>query len=383
MPKIKIAYLIDTIESPTCGTEKQLLLLIKALNQYNSIFEPYLCCLRSSEWLENEFDLCPLHVIGIESFKNPVSYYRILRFSHFLKRGGFNIVQTFFRDANIVGILCARFAGIKVIISSIRSQGYWHTNGFELFITKILNRLVTHFIVNSESTKVWAREVGHIPKEKIQVIYNGIDIKPYREVSKKTIENYRESFDINDHSPAIGIVANLRPVKGLDIFLMAAKLVKKEVPASRFIIVGDGEERDRLKRLSNELGLEDSVRFLGKREDVVNIVNALDIGVLSSYSESLSNSVIEYLAAGLPVVCTNAGGCDELVEAGVNGFLVPKGDYQTMAKSLLRIMMDKDLASDMARKNRQKAEDVFSNTTFLKLYRKFYQEVFKDRPSID
>lgn len=374
MPKIKIAYMIDTIESPTCGTEKQLLLLLKALVR-NNMFEPYLCCLRSSAWLENEFDLCPVHVIGIESFKNPVSYFRILHFSHFLKRGGFNIVQTFFRDANIVGVISAQFAGIKVIISSIRSQGYWHTNRFELLILKILNRWVTHFIVNSKSTKAWAREVGHIPKEKIHMFYNGIDIKAYREVSKKTIENYRESLDINDHSPTIGIVANLRPVKGLDIFLKAAQLVKKEAPESRFIIVGDGEERDRLKRLSHELGLEDSVKFLGRREDVVNIINTFDIGVLSSYSESLSNSVIEYLAAGLPVVCTNAGGCDELVETGVNGFLVPKGDYQKMAEVILRIMMDKDLASDMTRKNRKKAEDNFSNTAFLKLHRKFYQEV--------
>ncbi|MGA1841301.1 MAG: glycosyltransferase [bacterium] len=372
MAKIKIAYIIDTIESPTSGTEKQLLFLLRSLDRKN--FEPYLFCLQSSEWLEKKFDLCPLKILDIKSFKKPATYFHILVFSRFLKSGKFHIVQTHFRDSNIVGIFGAKFARTKVIISSRRNQGYWH-NGFELCLLKILNRSVTHFLANSRKTKKWAAEVENIHEKKIHVIHNGVDIELFKKYPIKNRERYRRSWDISNNSPAVGIVANLRPVKGIDVFLRAARLVKNKVPESKFIIVGDGVERDRLKSLCTELGLNDSVKFLGKREDIIQILKALDIGVLSSHSESLSNSVIEYLAAGLPVVCTDAGGCEEAVENGLNGFIVPIGDYQAMSEGILKIIMDRDLSSQMQRRNILKAEDFFSEYTIINLYTKYYQEI--------
>ena len=372
MAKIKIAYVIDTIESPTSGTEKQLLFLLRSLDRKK--FEPYIFCLRPSEWLEKKFDLCPLKILDIKSFKKPITYFRILDFSRFLKIGKFHIVQTYFRDSNIVGILGARLAGTKTIISSRRNQGYWH-NGFELLLLKILNRLVTHFLANSGRTKKWAAEVENINEKKIHVIHNGVNIELFKKNPLKNRERYRRSWGISNNSPTIGIVANLRPIKGIDVFLRAARLVKNEVPESRFIIVGDGAERDRLKGLCAELGLNDSVKFLGKREDIVQVLKALDIGVLSSHSESLSNSVIEYLAAGLPVVCTDAGGCEEAVENGLNGFIVPIGDYHAMSESILKIIMDKDLTSDIKIRNIHKAEDFFSEEAIINQYAKYYQEI--------
>ena len=122
---IKIAFIIDTIESPTAGTEKQLLLLIKHLDRRK--FKPYLCVLRSSQWLREEFDLCELFNAEISSFKKPSAYLNIYRLSRFLRAERIDIVQTHFRDGSIAGILAARISGTKSIVGTRRNQGYWHT----------------------------------------------------------------------------------------------------------------------------------------------------------------------------------------------------------------------------------------------------------------
>src|SRR5689334_9667675 len=110
---INIAFVIDTIESATAGTEKQLLLLIKHLDR--SKFKPYLCVLRSSAWLEESFTDCELVDIGFPSFGNPLSYLNLLRFVGFLKKQKINIVQTHFVEGNKVGVLAGKLAGVRAI----------------------------------------------------------------------------------------------------------------------------------------------------------------------------------------------------------------------------------------------------------------------------
>lgn len=366
--KTKIAIVIDTIASPTAGTEKQLLLLLNNLNRDK--FEPTLCCLQSSEWLQAKFDLCPLHIIGIKSFKYPITFLKIWAFSRFLGKNNFDVVQTHFRDSNIVGILAARLAGIDTVISTRRGLPYWE-NEFGLVLLEKLNRWATFFIANSYNTQKWVIELEGVPAEKIQVIYNGIDLEPFTNIFLETRAKYRKLFNIPIDTPVVGIVANLRPVKGINIFLRAAQLVKEEVPEARFVIVGDGTEKKNLMGLSEELGLNGSVRFLGKRDDVVQILSAFDVGVLSSNFESFSNSIIEYLAAGLPVVCTDVGGCREAVENDVNGFVVPVGDFTAMANHTIEIIK-RGLIISMSISSRHRARKLFALSRLVDAYMKTY-----------
>lgn len=367
---INIAFIIDTIESPTAGTEKQLLLLIKELDR--GLFNPVLCVLRKSSWLEKEFGLCPVHCLDIDSFKDPKAYLNIWRFSGFLKRNKIGILQTHFRDSNIAGVLAARLSGTPVVISTRRNQGYWHTKG-ELKILKFLNRWTDLFLANSESTKVWTQDAEGIPPEKIDVIHNGMDLEPFRssQVYRKAV---REELGIKDTDPVAGIVANLRPVKGIDVFLKAAGIVKASVPEARFLVIGDGLERDRLKFLSGGLGLDGSVIFLGKRQDIPRLLGALDAGVLTSHSESFSNSVVEYLAAGLPVVCTDVGGCREAVEDGVNGFVVKPGEPALIADGLLKVF--KCNSDAMSAECRKKAQRLFSISRMMKKHEEIYLTMY-------
>ncbi|MFO0752899.1 MAG: glycosyltransferase [Thermodesulfovibrionales bacterium] len=357
MKKIKIAYVIDRIDSPTAGTEKQLVLLLKGLDR--SRYDPVLCLLRSSEWVEKAFGACPVHLVDIRSFREPRAYGRIGQFAAFLRKEGVGIVQTHFRDAHIAALLAARLAGVRIVIAARRNQGYWLTRR-ELSLQRFLNRWVTLFLANSLSTKKWSMDTEGIPGGKIRVVHNGIDPDFYGAVSGEARRRHRSLLAIPYDAPVVGIVSNLRPVKGVDLFLRAAHSIRREIPRARFVVVGDGGEREGLARLARGLDLAGSVHFLGKRDDVASLLSAFDVGVLSSLSESFSNALIEYSAAGLPVVATDVGGSREAVLQGVNGFIVPPGDSGALAAAAIKVLTEEALALRMGTAGRERARELFS-----------------------
>ena len=273
---IKIAFVIDTIESPTAGTEKQLLLLLKHLDRTK--FKPYLCVLRSSQWLQDEFDLCELYDADIQSFKKLSAFLNIDKLSCFFRAEGIDIVQTHFRDASIAGIVAARIASVKAIVGTRRNQGYWYTPG-ELRIQKLLNRWVTAFISNSQSTMQWVMVTEGVSEEKINVIYNAVDLELFEGITSNDRIAVRNELGIPCDAPVVGIVANLRPVKGLDVFLLAAAVVNEQVPETQFVIVGEGEERQRLEDQAQEIGISNRICFTGRRADIPFLLGAFDVGV--------------------------------------------------------------------------------------------------------
>lgn len=372
MPKIKIAFVIDSITSPTAGTEKQLLFLLRHLDRND--FEPYLCCLQSSQWLENDFDICPLYIVKVKSFKNPVSFFRLWRFAKFLQREKVDVVQTHFRDANIAGIISGKLAGVKKIISTRRNIGYWH-NRLEVLILKFLNRWVTGFVANSECARIHVIKIERIPPEKIEVIYNFVKLEMFEKGDDWEVDKLKESLGTSNGRPIVTMVANLRPVKGVDVFLKSARMVLDSVSGINFIVAGEGEERKRLANICRQLKLDSAVKLIGAVSDVIPLLRASDIGVLSSHSESLSNAIIEYMAAGLPVVCTDVGGNRELVKDGLNGIVVPPGDPERLTNAILKLVNNPDLRIKMGRESLKRAELLFDFGRTMKNYEALYLEM--------
>jgi glycosyltransferase involved in cell wall biosynthesis len=335
---INICFVIDTIESPTAGTEKQLLLLIEHLSR--SHFRPYLSVLRSSKWLKEQFHGCETYCADIPSFKTTAGWKGVWRLQKFLKNKQIDVIQVHFRDAGIAGILAGRIAGRKKIIATRRNQGYW-MNGRELLVQKILNRFVACFVANSISTKNWAARIEGISPDRINVIYNAIELEPFLACDNNFREQNRKKLNISKDAFVVGIVANLRPVKAIDVFLKAAAIVNEKINNACFLIVGDGLERNRLENLAVHLGIKDDVLFLGRKENIPQILSTFNIGVLSSKSESLPNAVLEYLASGLPIVCTEVGGIRELITSSQYGHIVPVDDPSTMADAIETIFNKK------------------------------------------
>lgn len=367
---IKIAYVIDTIESPTAGTEKQLLLLIKNLNKEE--FKPYLCVLRSSRWLQSTYldsDYIPINFL---SFKKLASYYNLYKYILWLKKEKIDVIQTYFVDGNKIGIIASKFAGVKYNISSRRNQGYWH-NFLELLVLRCINHWVDLFISNANNTKEWVVKTEKITRDRISVIYNGIELEAFCKADEKERVLFRLQHGFKDDDILVGIVANLRPVKSLDIFLRAAQKVLEINRNVGFVLVGEGPERSALQELSRSLGVMGSVRFLGAREDIPSILGCLDIGVLSSVSESFSNAIVEYMAAGLPVVCTRVGGNEEAVDDNVTGYLVASGDYHGMAEKITSLIAN-SAYREMGQRGRRKAEKMFAVDRIVGHYQQIYRE---------
>jgi L-malate glycosyltransferase len=179
----------------------------------------------------------------------------------------------------------------------------------------------------------------------------------------------------------ITIVANLRnPVKDHPMFLRAAALVRAAVPDSAFIVAGEGELMPELRQLANELGIAGDVHFIGRCDDVAKLLFASHVGVLSSKAEGFANAILEYMAAGLPVVATDVGGVREAIIEGETGHIVASGDDETMAARIIQVLSNDENARRMGTCGKAIVSDKFSYEHHLRNTLELYDELLTKHP---
>lgn len=356
------------------GTEKQVYSLIERLNKKD--FSPHLCCLRKSLIGENRkndaFKLfrnikCNKIQLNFVSFTNFNSLIDIIRLIRFIKRNNIDIIQTYFKDPTILGVLAGKLCGVRHVVACFRDLAFWRKETNDR-ILRLIYRFCTGYIANSEAVKAEYTKLYNLDDKKFSIIYNGIDIGNATMLPEERSDG---SKDI-----VVGIVANLnRKVKRVDVFLRAAAYINKRQKDIKFVVVGDGEFRDDLISLCAELCIFKIVKFIGRIEDVSQCLSKIDIGVISSDSEGFSNAILEYMAAGLPVVATDIGGNKEIIKNTINGFLVAPGDYRSMGEKILQLANEKDTYH----KVRENAFDIIrENYNFkhvVENYEKYYEKV--------
>jgi len=338
--KTKIMYLIDVYRDPYAGTERQLYNLISGLDR--SRFEPALTLFRRSEHIDKHGFPCQVDVLNISKLFSLRTLFCMIGFARMLKKNDYRLVHIFFNDASLIAPLILKAAGIKVIISR-RDMGFWYTPA-NLAILRFNRFFIDSVVVNSNAVKQITRDKEWILADRIQIIYNGYAADATK--SFKMAEQSKLPFR-NAQTRIIGIVANIRPVKRIDDLVHAFRLLRKKRQDIELVIVGSGDHRP-LEKLAQEFNLADHVHFLGARTDVMSLLKQFDVAVLCSDSEGLSNAIIEYIQAGVPVVCTDTGGNNELVINGETGYLVPVGDIGLLAEKLNRILDDPGRAAAMA-----------------------------------
>jgi glycosyltransferase involved in cell wall biosynthesis len=169
------------------------------------------------------------------------------------------------------------------------------------------------------------------------------------------------------------MVAGLRRIKGLDVLVMAAAKIVARVPDARFVIVGEGPERESALLQVRQFGLENNFEFLGHRDDVPALLAEADLFVLPSRSEAFPNAVIEAMAAGLPVVATHVGGIAELVQQERTGVLVPSEDPEALAGAVLNLMARPEFANALGRTARQEVEREYSLSSMVARFEELYE----------
>jgi len=257
--------------------------------------------------------------------------------------------------------MAARLCRIPVIITIHgKSFMHWkHGNKVFRFVAKHSNKIIA--VSNNIKEEVIKRLA--LSADNFISIYNGVDLNRFQH--KTSSETLRGSLNINSSDPIVGSVGGLRPVKDYQCLLKSVPIILKEFPKTKFILVGDGPLKESLKFKVKSLKLENNVLFLGWRTDIPELLAIFDIFALSSKTEGISISILEAMASRLPVIATNVGGNQEVVEDGKTGFLVPQGDFHSLANAIIKLLKGKQLREAMGVNGKRRVEEKFSLKTFI------------------
>jgi L-malate glycosyltransferase len=355
--KTGILFLIDRLAIG--GTERQLLELVRNLD--GTRFRPHLCTLHKHDQDQEEKEIPHLD-LGFEGFHHPNTLRCLGSLVRYIWQNRIGIVQTFFQDPFLLAALSRPFHRAR-LVGSFRDLGFWR-NRAQTIKMRLAYPAFSGFIANSQAVKEHFAEADGIDPTEISVIYNGVIERP------ACVKRARDRNSL----PTIGIVANLnRPVKRVQDFVHAAVLVHRRHPDARFFVVGDGHLKEQLDRLSNALGLGAVLKFAGLVQDPLEYAGHFDVGVVTSETEGFCNAILEYMACGVPVVATAAGGNLEMVKEGENGFLVPVGNVEMMADRIDLLLKREDLRSKMGTCSLARVETEFSMPRMVAAHEKYYE----------
>jgi glycosyltransferase involved in cell wall biosynthesis len=362
---VRVCFLID--ELAAAGTESQLLALIRRLDRAR--VRPYLCLLRGAAAASRalEPDDCPVLRLGVGALCRPATPAKAARLVRFLRRERVEVLQTYFPDSSYLGILAAWLAGVPHRLRTRNNLGHWLTP-LHRRLGRWLNALTTGSVANCAAAREALLADERPRPETVVVLENGVDFTRFRDVPPVA--------DRAGASPRrVGVVANLRPVKGLDVFLDAAERLAVAHSDLVFSVAGEGELRGELERSARERGLASRLQLLGPVRDVPGFLAGLDVAVLPSRAEGMSNALLEYMAAGRPVVATAVGAAPELIEDGAHGLLVPPGDAAGLAAAIDRLVRDPALAARLGDAARRRARDRYGREAMVERFTGFYERL--------
>ena len=278
-----------------------------------------------------------------------------------------HIVHTHSWGTLIEGLVAARLARVPRVIHG--EHGTLQLRGYQRLVQRVAwGRADRVLSVSSRLADRLAREVG-FDRSRIHTIRNGVDTGRFDTAGRAAA---RRDLEIGEDVVAIGTVGRLVAVKDQATLLSAFAQTFQRQSNAQLCLAGDGPLKDALQQQARQLGIERQVRFLGHRPDVQRVLAALDIFVLSSTSEGMSNTILEAMASGLPVVATAVGGADELVLEGKTGLLVPAGQPGLLAEALVSLAADSERRASMGRSARERALTEFSVARMIADYEKLY-----------
>jgi glycosyltransferase involved in cell wall biosynthesis len=351
MSRLRTLFVIDELDIG--GTEQQILEIVRRIDRDR--FEPYVCCFRHGRKAQE------IEALGVPLLHEPKRLKAdpglVLRLANVMRRERFDIVQTYLWTANTWARLAARIAGVRWLVASERNVDIWEER-YKRVIGRLLARSTDRIIANSEAVRQYLLNRGGLAGDKVVTIYNGVNLDRFRAPCDPRVR--RRELGIDDEVVLAGCVARVEPAKDHATLLQALALISNRVPRLHLVIVGGGSEEPRLRRMARELGIGERVHFTGFRTDAAEWLQSVDISVLSSVKEGLSNTLLESMAAGKPVVATDVGGNAEVIVENETGYLVPPRRPTELGAALARLACSRELTAALGAAGRRRADGVFS-----------------------
>ena len=380
--KARILQLVDSFDEG--GSERQALELTRLLHD-GGRYEVFLASLKPNGVLRADIEALNLGEIPsypLKSFYDRNAIAQLRRFVHHLRSSRIDLLHTHDFYTNIFGMAAGFLAGVKVRIASRRE-----TNGMRSPAQRQAQRLAYSFahqiVANSESVRRKLVEEG-VNGKRITVIRNGLNLQRVmapvsvsRGEALKALGVGRADEGSNDFPKHfVAIIANMRhAVKDYPMFLRAAKRVSKAIPDVGFLLAGEGELQESIKQLAAQLDIARSTFLLGRCENIAQLLTVSDLCVLSSKAEGFSNAILEYMAAGRPVVATDVGGAREAIREGETGYIVPSGNDELMAERIVSLLRDPAKARLMGEQGRRVVEEEFSLRALLQNTEALYERL--------
>ena len=376
---ITVSLLIPTLDRS--GAEKQLVTLACGLPREE--FRVEVIALTRGGPLEAPLDEheIPLTVIGKRHRLDPAALRRLKRH---LAETRPDLLHTWLFAASAYGRLARRASPATRVIVSERCVDTWKRR-WQLWLDRRLIARTDQFLANSQSVAEFYRSVG-VPGERIEVIANGIDARNLPLAGTRfdpsgTAETVgrrrriRDEFELPPDSLLVTCVGRLAAQKRVDDLLWAIELLGHHAPTAHLLVVGNGPRRTDLERFATQVGCRERVRFAGHRDDVPEIWAASDVAWLASDFEGQSNSLMEAMAAGLPVVASEIPANAELVTDGQTGLLVPVGDAAGFARCTGSLLEHPERAHALGQAARQRMLETFSVQAAVDAHARLYQQL--------
>lgn len=362
--KRNILHLIETSEPG--GAETVLANIAKHLDP--DTFDSLVCVLEDG-WLTEHLKKLGIPYVVIE---NKWSYdpLFLIRLTRLIRRHRIDIVHSHEFMMTVYGAVGAKLTRVPMI-GTMHGKVYYPERARRVRMLKFALSLSSKMVAVSEDLRKYLAGLFGSDSAKLITLYNGIDLSKYSSIESK--QQSRELLSISENAPVAGTVGSLFKVKGLNYLLDAVPMIRNAHPDFVLLIAGEGEQESELKSQAESLGLGESVRFLGFRDDIPRVLNAMDVYVCSSLSEGHSLSILEAMALAVPIVATEVGGNPELIDDGLNGILVKKEDPSALADGICSLLNDPDLGKKFGDESRSIVEERFSLESMIREYSNLYK----------
>jgi len=349
------------------GLERVVINLLKGLDP--EIYTQILCCLEEPGALIHEVNRLGVKTISLKKGKG-IDYLLLAKLAKVIRQEKIDIIHSHNPTPYFYGVLSGKLAGVPVIIHTRHGRNTPKSKR-EIYLRRFLSCMTDRIVAVSNDSMDAAINREKIPSRKVVTIFNGIDIERYRPnidvVSKK------KELGILDSDQVIGIVARLSSEKDHSTLLDAFRIVLGNKKNIKLVIVGDGNLRGELQQKAQAISVGENTVFLGERHDVPDLLAVFDLFVLSSLTEGISLTLLEAMAAGLPVVATDVGGNAEVVMDSRTGLIVPPADPRSMANAILKIIRNSSMAKQMGILGRERVSEKFSTSAMVRKYDEIYR----------
>jgi glycosyltransferase involved in cell wall biosynthesis len=363
---VRVCFLIDYLGHG--GTETQLLSLIRHLDR--SKVQPYLVLLDGEGARSRSFepDGVPILRLGVRSLRRPSTMKKAFRFAQFLQRERIDVVQCFFPDSTYFGTLVAKLVGVPRLLRTRFNLGYWMSPTHR-WLARLFTQFADGTLTNCEACRQAVIAEEWPGADRVWIMENGIEFDQFAHIAPLT--------GAWQPKRRVGLVANLRPIKGPTFFIEAVSRLAADFRDVTFHIAGEGELRPQLESMIESLGLTGRLVLEGALNDVPSFLAGLEVAVLCSRSEGMPNAVMEYMAAGRAIVATAVGGTGQLIDDGVHGLLVPPENTAALSDAIRALLTAPDRAARLGAAARERARQRFTAAARARRFEDFYTELVR------